>query len=547
MSKPSSTPSLSRPINEDEWFKDVFGHDEGKKFTEDFLPLYSLTYEHEEQRNLNFRRNTPTTTTESIAIPSTANITRTNELSTVLSPSLLDDDLNYDKILISKVTDEHFPIGHFFTPTLQDMINKVETLYTHIIPKLHTLASKHTPSVTTANFSLSSDSLNNNNPLGVHFEHFPINDILSLHAKKPGATIQAASQFNCLEFVSANVTPEEGITGYAYDYTQGPACALACAAGTLYRNYMVNIREHTNTDNVLYHHQINTITTKNPPKKNDNTAIIPRDTVSSLIHVPPQIGQNRHYQIHTLDTFETLLQNKDKQYFYVKNGYLQSTKEDLQRLNQYLATVDDMDTLRKSIKVGVHSNVGVVLSSRSSRPSASVVVPRLTQVYCSAIPMNHFIPDFLWEPLSCLILEAAYETTIWTGIYRHLLHYLHYISSSSSNTLSNDIFDRPTYSNEIYLTLLGGGVFANPYPWILGSIAKAVVRIEQRLQYLWDRYTKNSSITSTSSSSTTIMCMGMLRLPPINVYLCHYRYINEDIQTELNEFINRYRKNATGL
>jgi hypothetical protein len=31
--------------------------------------------------------------------------------------------------------------------------------------------------------------------------------------------------------------PEDGVTVYAADPTQGPACALACAAGSVYRNY----------------------------------------------------------------------------------------------------------------------------------------------------------------------------------------------------------------------------------------------------------------------------------------------------------------------
>ena len=31
--------------------------------------------------------------------------------------------------------------------------------------------------------------------------------------------------------------PEYGVTLYAADPTQGPACALACAAGSVYRNY----------------------------------------------------------------------------------------------------------------------------------------------------------------------------------------------------------------------------------------------------------------------------------------------------------------------
>jgi hypothetical protein len=34
-----------------------------------------------------------------------------------------------------------------------------------------------------------------------------------------------------------HTVPEHGVTVYAGDPTQGPACALACAAGSVYRNY----------------------------------------------------------------------------------------------------------------------------------------------------------------------------------------------------------------------------------------------------------------------------------------------------------------------
>ena len=49
---------------------------------------------------------------------------------------------------------------------------------------------------------------------------------------RPKCVIQAASQFNVLEMVGPLVTPDQGITGYFRDRTQGPACALSCPAGT---------------------------------------------------------------------------------------------------------------------------------------------------------------------------------------------------------------------------------------------------------------------------------------------------------------------------
>src|SRR5258705_8800093 len=52
-----------------------------------------------------------------------------------------------------------------------------------------------------------------------------------------GALFQVASQFNLLEMVSPTVSPEQGVTRYQHDHTQGPACAIAAGAATIYRNY----------------------------------------------------------------------------------------------------------------------------------------------------------------------------------------------------------------------------------------------------------------------------------------------------------------------
>lgn len=53
--------------------------------------------------------------------------------------------------------------------------------------------------------------------------------------------MQVASGFNCLEFMDANCLPEEGVTGYQHDRTQGPACSISCGAATVYRNYFAAV------------------------------------------------------------------------------------------------------------------------------------------------------------------------------------------------------------------------------------------------------------------------------------------------------------------
>ena len=50
-----------------------------------------------------------------------------------------------------------------------------------------------------------------------------------------GRCSQVASQFNALEMVGPGVAPEDGVTRYEHGRTQGPACAIAAGAATIYR------------------------------------------------------------------------------------------------------------------------------------------------------------------------------------------------------------------------------------------------------------------------------------------------------------------------
>jgi hypothetical protein len=69
--------------------------------------------------------------------------------------------------------------------------------------------------------------------------HCLVSDARALHRHPDfaGATFQVASQFNALEMVGPNVTPEHGVTRYMHDPTQGPACAIAAGAATIWRSY----------------------------------------------------------------------------------------------------------------------------------------------------------------------------------------------------------------------------------------------------------------------------------------------------------------------
>ena len=70
-----------------------------------------------------------------------------------------------------------------------------------------------------------------------------VGDVRRMHGdpRNHNALFQVASQFNLLEMTGPDVTPEMGVTRYVHDRTQGPACALAAAAATVYRNYFVPV------------------------------------------------------------------------------------------------------------------------------------------------------------------------------------------------------------------------------------------------------------------------------------------------------------------
>eukprot|EP00239_Pterosperma_sp_CCMP1384_P012353 CAMPEP_0197863256 /NCGR_PEP_ID=MMETSP1438-20131217/40578_1 /TAXON_ID=1461541 /ORGANISM="Pterosperma sp., Strain CCMP1384" /LENGTH=248 /DNA_ID=CAMNT_0043481081 /DNA_START=33 /DNA_END=776 /DNA_ORIENTATION=- len=124
----------------------------------------------------------------------------------------LEDEGN---VLVSKKNGRRFHIGPFETPTVRTLRARIDS----IAPAPEGLG-----------------------PL--KFKNIAGNvSTLTKTSDNAGAVFQAASQFNCLEMVGPGTRPEDGITNYYMDHTQGPACALACPAATLYRNYLCNDRK----------------------------------------------------------------------------------------------------------------------------------------------------------------------------------------------------------------------------------------------------------------------------------------------------------------
>jgi hypothetical protein len=73
-------------------------------------------------------------------------------------------------------------------------------------------------------------------------------DVREMHRRPEylAALFQVASQFNLLEMVGPDINPEHGVTRYQTDRTQGPACAIAAGAATIYRNYFAEVEGRAN-------------------------------------------------------------------------------------------------------------------------------------------------------------------------------------------------------------------------------------------------------------------------------------------------------------
>ena len=185
-----------------------------------------------------------------------------------------------------------------------------------------------------------------------------VGDARDLHCDpdNAGAVFQVASQFNLLEMVSPRVTPDQGIARYASDPTQGPACAIACGAGTLFRNY--------------------------------------------LVPCGGGVGQSAERQLDMARDLHGLLGGD---IWDMRNGYALKRPGGLELGAKRLRAVG-RGRAADALRVGVQRDTEVTIS-----PSRHLV----TQVYASAFPIAYdAMPIPHWDPLAVLVLEAAYEATL---------------------------------------------------------------------------------------------------------------------------------------
>ena len=171
-------------------------------------------------------------------------------------------------------------------------------------------------------------------------------DVRQMHRlpENAGALFQVASQFNLLEMISSGVTPEQGVTRYQHDRTQGPACAIAAGAATIYRNYFVPVNGSH--------------------------------------------GQNAKRQLDGLaglgSTLAAALNQPINALWEMKNGYALCTRSGLNSIGEHLSSLqtEQLDVLRGKLCVGIHRDVEVTEADGARGQLVS-------QVFCSALPVAY--------------------------------------------------------------------------------------------------------------------------------------------------------------
>lgn len=199
-------------------------------------------------------------------------------------------------------------------------------------------------------------------------------DARVLHSapENAGALFQVASQFNLLEMTSPNVTPEDGVTRYVHDRTQGPACAIAAGAATIYRNYFAPV---AGSQGQTATRQIGTLAQMG-------------DELAAMLGRP----------VHSL--------------WAMRNGYALCTADGLTAVGALLRDASEAtrDTLRGKLLIGWHRDVEVTDMAGPERP-------RVSQAFCSALPVAYTrIAPPVWAAFARLVLEAAYEATLLSAV-----------------------------------------------------------------------------------------------------------------------------------
>lgn len=254
-------------------------------------------------------------------------------------------------------THEKF-VGLFETPTFSDLKAQFESLKYMKGKKVeYDVADKH--GMKGVNEKDNDEELDL-----LFFDHVyecNVRDLILFPGTPSDSVFMVASQFNALEMIDPDKTPSDGVTCYAQDKTQGPACAMACPYATVFRNYFC-----------------------------------------------PNIDLMKDINVS--------VQNRKKRYYHIQNGYLFPTSQDAYiRMENHIKD----NLLGKEIENNIR--VGVQWSTEVAPPGTH----RVTQVFCSALPISYWRDKGIdisytkqHHRLAIAVLRGAFKATLAVAALR---------------------------------------------------------------------------------------------------------------------------------
>lgn len=244
---------------------------------------------------------------------------------------------------------------------------------------------------------------------------FVSGDVAILHGDLAyaGAVFLVSSNLDCLQH-SHLATPALGVAGYAAETTQGAACAISCAPGTIVRNYFAHDTE------------VNTL----------------RAVIESLSG-----GAG------------------ERQLAHVRNGSAYADDADLSALSTKIDGLSDdaRESTKGLLRVGIQKDTEVTCAKLAADLKWYRVVRedpalRVTQVFAGLAGLSGL--DTKWKSLTSLVFEAAYEATLCVAANAR-----HDSRNSHTNTNQTVVLtalcgeDAPRWLAEAKATALGRALF----------------------------------------------------------------------------------------